>query len=419
LGYRTRPSKRIVNVDTAPGLWCSASLIQETSLSLFACKACEVAQPTQNRLMEPHSLALITASTLDPRHHSHLHGTHARRAQPLPLQHNLRRPFKGLAQSLARLLPQLRQISQRLRRIAPNGTADGNPVRPLRTAVANVDPDACTAPDLSFPAPTLQTQIQPKRLARWRACCRVQFFRLRNRQLDHCQKQQRKEQEEQQQQPLQQRVEEQQDQQQLDAPSHGPCTQVSVHPLHRHAHGTQRYGPLRQLRRVLRLMGSQLRPVGPGGNDRTVSERLLNVATCGMFFQAGGKIVRLCSSLAARRFGWAFIAVGAIATLYHGSVGRLRPLARKVDYYSIALASLLLRAAVVGPAPRWLGGVMLAATPFRPTLVSGCNFMAVEEEHTPLLAWFPFTHAAFHTLSAAAFLTLPSALDHITASAAA
>ncbi|KXZ56295.1 hypothetical protein GPECTOR_1g26 [Gonium pectorale] len=194
-----------------------------------------------------------------------------------------------------------------------------------------------------------------------------------------------------------------------------------------------------------------MRPQGPGDNDKNLPERVLNVATCGMFFQAGRGIIRLCRTAAARRFGWAFVAVGAVATLYHASWGRLRPLARKVDYYSIALSSILLRHAVVGPLPRLLAAATLVAVPFRPTLVTTSNFTAVEVrylllalshprllpawaahtglsvaatacfslEDVPPLAWFPFTHAAFHVLSAAAFLTLPSALNQIADAAAA
>ncbi|PNH12451.1 hypothetical protein TSOC_000607 [Tetrabaena socialis] len=184
---------------------------------------------------------------------------------------------------------------------------------------------------------------------------------------------------------------------------------------------------------------------GPGENDKNLPERVANVATCGMFLHAGAKIIRQCRSQAARRFGWAFTAVGVIATLYHGSWGRIRPHARKVDYYAIALSSMLLRSAVLGPLPRWLTAAMLLAIPFKPTLVTSSNFTAVEVRYlllalaqrsmlpvwavhtglaaaatvcftldeTPLLSWCPFTHAGFHLLSAATFLTFPSALNRI------
>ncbi|KAG2455098.1 hypothetical protein HYH02_000918 [Chlamydomonas schloesseri] len=205
-----------------------------------------------------------------------------------------------------------------------------------------------------------------------------------------------------------------------------------------------RRGLLRQLGRALRFVGANLGPKGPGENDKTRVERLLNVATCGMFFQAGGRIVRLCRAAAARRFGWAFCAVGVVATVYHASWGeRFRPAARKVDYWSIAVSSMLLRGVLVGRLPALAAAAMVAAIPFKPSLVSTTNFMAVEIrymllalscpsllpawaahtgmsltatacfslEDTPLLSWFPYTHATFHALSAAAFLTLPGAMN--------
>ncbi|KAG2440337.1 hypothetical protein HXX76_004442 [Chlamydomonas incerta] len=213
----------------------------------------------------------------------------------------------------------------------------------------------------------------------------------------------------------------------------------------------QRRGPLRQLGRALRFVGSNLGPKGPGENDKTPVERLLNVATCGMFFQAGGRIVRMCRAAAARRFGWAFCAVGVVATVYHASWGRrFRPAARKVDYWSIAASSMLLRGVLVGRLPAAVAAAMALAIPFKPSLVSTTNFMAVEVrymllalscpallpawaahagmsltatacfslEDTPLLSWFPYTHATFHALSAAAFLTLPGAMNSMLESSA-
>eukprot|EP00198_Chlamydomonas_reinhardtii_P008083 XP_001697420.1 predicted protein [Chlamydomonas reinhardtii] len=206
----------------------------------------------------------------------------------------------------------------------------------------------------------------------------------------------------------------------------------------------RRRGPLRQLGRAVRFVGSHLGPKGPGENDKTPMERLLNVATCGMFFQAGGRIVRMCRAASARRFGWVFCAVGVVATVYHASWGKhFRPAARKVDYWSIAVSSMLLRGVLVGRLPAVAAAAMAAVIPFKPTLVSTTNFMAVEIrymllalscpallpawaahagmsltatacfslEDTPLLSWFPYTHATFHALSAAAFLTLPGAMN--------
>ncbi|KAG2497941.1 hypothetical protein HYH03_004203 [Edaphochlamys debaryana] len=211
----------------------------------------------------------------------------------------------------------------------------------------------------------------------------------------------------------------------------------------------RRRGPFRGLGRALRGLGSRLGPKGPGHHDQVISERLLNVATCAPFFQAGGRILRLCRSAAARRFGWAFVAVGCIASLYHSSWGRARPALRKLDYWAIALASMVLRSAVVGPAPAWLAAAMVAAIPFKPAAVSSVNFAAAEArylalalghphlrptfaahvgcsaaatacflDHSPVMAWNPFAHAMFHAFSAASFLAMPAALNHVTELAA-
>ncbi|GLC51501.1 hypothetical protein PLESTB_000509300 [Pleodorina starrii] len=429
--------------------------------------------------MDHHSLVLLSGSTLDACQHVH-HATPARqRIQAVPLQPISRRPLRNFAEGLARLLPQLRQLSRRLRR---TGTPTGASIPVVRTWNAAPDSEPSTS------APASQSHAQHQRPPRWRAprwrrvqrhtklpqehlACQQQDAELPQQQLRAFPEKDEEQRPEQVQLQEQQQVQEQQ----LQEHHHHLLTP------HQHGLGQRRRGPLRRLGRVLRFVGGRLRPQGPGEQDKNLPERILNVATCGMFFQAGGKIVRwvaavglflhrfyrlrlrrrtphvaalccrpvaprLCGSLAARRFGWAFVAVGVIATIYHGSWGRFRLVARKVDYYAIAASSLLLRSAVVGPVPRWLTAAMLAAVPFKPTAVSGSNFMAVEVRYlllalsqrhlmaqwaahtgmslaatvcftldeTPLLSWFPYTHAAFHVLSAAAFLTLPSALNHLT-----
>ncbi|GIL43631.1 hypothetical protein Vafri_1323 [Volvox africanus] len=423
--------------------------------------------------MEPHSLVLLSGSALDACHHTHLHGTQTRRViKPVPPRRHLR----NLAQGLARLFPQLRQLGRRLRRTNTD-TSEGGQATIARTWTTTSDNELSTPSKCCSAMPNHQHHIQQNRQPRWRAPrwrrvpphAMLQLGQAQDASSPVVTTEEEGVLLQQQQHRLRvlredQVVEHEQEQLRTDTlyldhnsvpfeEEHGQQTHVQCqhrqHIVSAHYHITSvphRRGLLRCLGRILRAAGTRMRPQGPGENDKNLPERVLNVATCGMFFQAGGNIVRLCRSLSARRFGWAFLAVGVIATIYHSSWGRIRPLARKVDYYSIAMSSLLLRSAVVGPVPRWLTAAMLAAIPFKPTFISSANFMAVEVrylllalsqrhllaqwaahtgmsvvatacftlEDTLLLSWFPYTHAAFHTLSAAAFLTLPSALNHLT-----
>ena len=84
-------------------------------------------------------------------------------------------------------------------------------------------------------------------------------------------------------------------------------------------------------------------------------------------------------------FGRALNVVGAVASLYHASSGRLRPLLRKADYYAIAVASAMMRGAAFGGGSRPPLAVtlaMLAVLPFKPTLVTAGNLIAVEVSPT-------------------------------------
>lgn len=158
-----------------------------------------------------------------------------------------------------------------------------------------------------------------------------------------------------------------------------------------------------------------------------------------------------CRSAAGKRFGVAFLVVGAVATVYHASWGRrFRPAARKVDYWAIAASSMVLSAAIWGPLPGLVGAAMGLAIPFMPTLVSTTNFTLVEVkylllamanpsmvrawarhlgitvaatacfalEDSPLLGWCPLAHSTFHVLSAWGFLTLSACITALEAAAA-
>lgn len=73
---------------------------------------------------------------------------------------------------------------------------------------------------------------------------------------------------------------------------------------------------------------------------------------------------------------------------------------RKLDYYSIAYTSCVLRSATGLRAHPALSLAAAALTPLKPTLVTGANLMAIEARylvsalaHPPLRAWFK-AHAA-------------------------
>jgi hypothetical protein len=88
---------------------------------------------------------------------------------------------------------------------------------------------------------------------------------------------------------------------------------------------------------------------------------------------------RRSGGAACRHFGASFVSCGVIAALYHGCPpGAARRLLRKLDYWSICYTSSVLRGAVGARAPRALGAAAALATPLKPTLVIGCNLLAIE-----------------------------------------
>ncbi|GAX83487.1 hypothetical protein CEUSTIGMA_g10912.t1 [Chlamydomonas eustigma] len=127
--------------------------------------------------------------------------------------------------------------------------------------------------------------------------------------------------------------------------------------------------------KLSKRLGNIMRPKGPGSNDRNRMERVLNVLTCIPFFLAG-RCFRRTAHI--QGFGLAIMGVGIVASLYHSSSGRLRPLLRKADYWSIASSAMLLRAEVVGGLPIPATVLMATLIPVKPTLVTAMNFLSVE-----------------------------------------
>ena len=82
------------------------------------------------------------------------------------------------------------------------------------------------------------------------------------------------------------------------------------------------------------------------------------------------------------------MAVGASATAYHAASGKLRTSLRKLDYWTIALASTQMARALfppTSPCLRALNAASWALTPFQPTVVSTLNFGIAEAR--PLREW--------------------------------
>lgn len=80
-------------------------------------------------------------------------------------------------------------------------------------------------------------------------------------------------------------------------------------------------------------------PKGPGSNDRTRRERLLNTLTSLPIIFVGLHTIRHRESTAGVHFGASLLGVGLAATAYHASSGKLRQHFRKLDYWSISLST--------------------------------------------------------------------------------
>lgn len=72
--------------------------------------------------------------------------------------------------------------------------------------------------------------------------------------------------------------------------------------------------------------------------------------------------------------------LGAVASGYHGAdrSSRLRPLMRKLDYYTICYTSTVLRRAAHISLPRAAKAAAVLVAPFKPSIVTGLNLALVE-----------------------------------------
>jgi hypothetical protein len=135
--------------------------------------------------------------------------------------------------------------------------------------------------------------------------------------------------------------------------------------------------------RRLPLLRNALQPKGPGSNDRSTAERLLNVFTSVPFLLVGQELVRAKDrSPEVRQVGASLMLAGGTACAYHatnpGKQTKLRTVLRKLDYWTVSLATAaLVRAA--GPQVSQLTSLSsLLFVPMRPTAVTLSNITSVE-----------------------------------------
>jgi hypothetical protein len=193
-------------------------------------------------------------------------------------------------------------------------------------------------------------------------------------------------------------------------------------------------------------VGSMMQPQGDTHNDDTTGQRIVNIATSLPFFAIGANMLRRYRTPEAREYGYSMLAVGAAATLYHASSGKLRRVARKLDYWTIAASSTCMMKALFPEKP-WIRrslSASLLAVPFKPFHISTAHTLAmqaefarqaVEHEHmrphfkyhavaamTGTLAFavedalldrgMGHVHAVWHLLSAAAVATTAALVEH-------
>jgi hypothetical protein len=126
----------------------------------------------------------------------------------------------------------------------------------------------------------------------------------------------------------------------------------------------------------------QIRPQGDCPNDDSADQRLLNVITSLPFVGVGLHMRRTLSSKEGKAYANSMLMVGAAATLYHATHGRLRKMCRKLDYYSISYASgRMVRA--IWPESKVLNRVVRGGwllIPFRPFILSTSYAIAMQLE---------------------------------------
>lgn len=129
---------------------------------------------------------------------------------------------------------------------------------------------------------------------------------------------------------------------------------------------------------VVSAAAGALSPQGGGCCDFNRTERIANLVSSLPYAWIGHHALRHRKSRAGRAWGVGMFGVCAASTAFHASSGRFRELGRRVDYWTIAVASGLLTRALYPSLPPVLTAASVAATPFAPFAVTTTNALALE-----------------------------------------
>mmetsp|Transcript_7997 Transcript_7997/g.26580 ORF Transcript_7997/g.26580 Transcript_7997/m.26580 type:complete len:256 (-) Transcript_7997:112-879(-) len=159
-------------------------------------------------------------------------------------------------------------------------------------------------------------------------------------------------------------------------------------------------------RAVLRTVDTVRFPKGPSTSDTEVHNKLLNVVTCLPYVMVAWRALRR-DDPACRNFGRSMIVTAALAGGFHAADGKLKTLARKVDYMAAATSLVALSNAVV-PAERrkGLNCFSALALPLNPLAVFAANYTSVVHEYKRRSTESARLRRAYHAHVASALIGL-------------
>lgn len=171
--------------------------------------------------------------------------------------------------------------------------------------------------------------------------------------------------------------------------------------------------------RLAASVGNLMQPQGDTRNDDCADQRFVNIVTSLPFLAVGVNMLKKHRSPEGREYAATMLAVGAAATLYHASSGKLRRICRKLDYWTIAVSSASMVKAL-HPNNPWIRrsiSASLLAVPFKPFAVSAAHTLVMQAEfarqaaaHKSMRPHFQM-HAAAAAAGAVAFAVEDVLLD--------
>jgi hypothetical protein len=168
----------------------------------------------------------------------------------------------------------------------------------------------------------------------------------------------------------------------VDTPQHLTEVAAEAAGVHHDLIEKQETSLLARLPSLVASVGSLMQPQGEPPGDNTQLQRAINVVTSLPFLVLGAHMLHRHRTPEGRRFAGTMVGVGAAATLYHGSSGRMRRILRKADYWAISVSSTAMIHALF-PHPRWVCGALkasLLAVPFKPFVLSTAHTLAMQAE---------------------------------------